>query len=202
MRLGVGAIGGFFSPSEPLGPPTGVIIKREWAPALQRGQSLSGAREHTTNRAGSEAPSGPKTPAGTIFKRGYIPALQRGRSLSGARRNTLQRSAFVSARPQEAPGIRGRPPAPKSSPARPKVGSPCRERRDFPRKRTHVVTLLIINELLVTSLFWENAPIGSWAPTSVSLTRQELPFSRAPAVKEHTVLSWDYFSHIPRHSRR
>ena len=55
MRLGVGAIGGFFSPSEPLGPPTGVIIKREWAPALQR-------------------------------------------------------SAFVSARPQEAPGIRGRPP--------------------------------------------------------------------------------------------
>ena len=161
MRLGVGAIGGFFSPSEPLGPPTGVIIKRECAPALQR-----------------------------------------GRSLSGARRNTLQRSAFVSARPQEAPGIRGRPPAPKSSPARPKVGSPCRERRDFPRKRTHVVTLLIINELLVTSLFWENAPIGSWAPTSVSLTRQELPFSRAPAVKEHTVLSWDYFSHIPRHSRR
>ena len=103
---------------------------------------------------------------------------------------------------QSAPGIRGRPPAPKSSPARPKVGSPCRERRDFPRKRTHVVTLLIINELLVTSLFWENAPIGSWAPTSVSLTRQELPFSRAPAAKEHTVLSWDYCSHIPRHSRR
>ena len=49
MRLGIGAIGEFFSPSGPFGPPTGAIFKRNTVPALQRSQSLSSMREAPSN---------------------------------------------------------------------------------------------------------------------------------------------------------